>query len=251
MLGFVFVAVCVALRHLLLERPILCMTVMLVGAINLYVALANIIPMKTAMINNDGMNAITLRHSPAAIESFRIQLLMNAESSRGVSVTDMPAEWFELTDDADLLDTMVAARAYLRFVRLFTDGKFTEARRLGEHLLENAALVGVYRAQLINDIGYIAAINGDKETAHRIFRRERTKYHSLFRMNLAGARSSYAYQRLILGSEAGARNYRRHLDTLLTKLGNYAFKQDIDLEMALIETVDKIYDRMAEQRPEK
>ena len=242
LLGFIAFGLFALLSVVAKGLPILSGTFMCLATANLTTALSNAIPMRTAMINNDGMNAISMRKDPDAIESFRLQLLMNVENSKGVSVRDMPSEWFGAPDDSKLGNHMVADKAYLYFARLFEMGEYEKARDYADHLLDSdAALAGIRRAQIYIDLGYIAAITGDKRTARRIIKRELPKYGRISWTNIGAIRSKYAYELLVRGNEQIAGLRLRLFNIYLKKLKSYAFKQDLEQELKLIEYVDSLY----------
>ena len=242
LLGFAAFAIFAFGKSIVEAYPIINIFFVLSAAANLSAALTNAIPLRTAMINNDGMNAISLGKNPDAIKALRMQLLCNAESSRGVSIADMPEEWFVMPKDDKLGDALVSSCAYFCAARCFARGEYDKAKEIIEHLFEvDASVIGVHRAHMILDLGFIAAINGDVKEAHRIFKREYPEFSRSLRNNLCALRSRYAYELLIKRSEKGAKRILILMNMLSRKLNNYAFVQELEHEARLIEYVDSLY----------
>ena len=74
------------------RNPILLMF----GMIAIAMALANGIPFHAGLIDNDGMNAISLMKAPEAMNAFGTQFKIAAAQTDGMRLRDMPDEWFEL-----------------------------------------------------------------------------------------------------------------------------------------------------------
>ena len=225
-----------------IDKPTLAVFVVCLATANLSTALTNGIPLRTAAINNDGMNIVSLLKDPDAIHDFQTHLLLNVESSKGVTVDEMPEEWFGMPRDEKLGNAMMATSAYLYCVRLFLLGKYDEARDKMEHLFEiDAALIGLYRAQLLADLAFIASIQGDGREARRILKEELPLYYPMMRGNLALLRSRYAYELLVKKSEKGAKRILILMNMRLEKLKNYAFTRELEREKGFIEYVDSLY----------
>ena len=99
----------------------------------LWMAAANLIPMKSGGIGNDGYNAQNLGKDPLAQRCLSAQLWMNASLLEGYSLADMPEEWFALPQGADLGNPMIAGTAMQAASRLIALGELKdlkEARRV-------------------------------------------------------------------------------------------------------------------------
>lgn len=76
--------------------------------------LTNVIPM-TMGIPNDGKNCLLCAKSKGNRRAFYLQLKMNAMMSDGLSVTDMPEEFFETKDD----EPVNALTCYVRLMKFY------------------------------------------------------------------------------------------------------------------------------------
>lgn len=219
-----------------------CMLFATLSVANLMSALTNGIPMQTNMINNDGKNTLLLRRNPRAVESLRIQLLVNAENSKGVSLVDMPDEWFVLPPDDELTDAMVLSWAAMRFERLCLKDEYAEARDLALRMLSSDNLLGLHRASITISLAFVHIMLGEYDDARRIFKKEYYKNSALYQRSIEAARTRYAYELLVKGSESGARRQLCIFNMLMRKLKSYPFQSTLDHERELIEKINSIYE---------
>lgn len=147
---------------------------MVVSGIGL--AVTNGIPIR-ALVNNDGSNTLELIRNPAAKRAFWIQMKANALISDGVSIGDMPEEWFAMPDKKDYDSGLVSYIPYARTDRMITLGQFDEAYELRQHILaEVTGLPGIYRTILLSeDIFYELTHQKRAEVVEGIYTKEFAK----------------------------------------------------------------------------
>lgn len=122
-------------------------------------ALLNGIPLRLSSVNNDGCNTLELMKNPAARRAFWIQLKANEQISLGVSLGDMPEEWFTLPADEDMKNSLVATLGVFAANRLLEQHRFQESEALMEHLLSiPSGILGLYRGLLTCDRMYISLL---------------------------------------------------------------------------------------------
>lgn len=125
--------------------------------------LTNALPISSALISNDGCNAIALSKNKEAMFSFWVQLMVMDMQSKGIRLKDMPDEWFYIPSDEAMKNSMVSALGVLTCNRLMDQEKFTEADRIMAHILSiKSGIVGIYRHLLICDRIYIELINENR-----------------------------------------------------------------------------------------
>jgi len=139
-------------------------------------ALTNGIPLK-GLVNNDGSNTLELIGNPAAKRAFWISMKVNAKISDGISIADLPEEWFEMPEKKDYNSSLISYIPYARNDRLLTLGRFEEASELRKHILaEVTGLPGIYRALLQSeDIFYELTHENRKEVIDSIYTAEFAK----------------------------------------------------------------------------
>ena len=95
--------------------------------IGLLLAVTNALPFSAA---NDGCNLRSMRRSDIERKAFRSQLLINEQMTAGVSLSDMPDEWFAFPDDTDWSAPLCAGMAGFIADRMMVRGHLEEARTL-------------------------------------------------------------------------------------------------------------------------
>lgn len=130
------------------------------AAVGLGIALMNGIPLHMGVMDNDGMNVVTLRRDAEAMRSFWIQMKVNELQTQGVRLRDMPEAWFALPEKMD--DAMTAALGVLACNRLMDAHQFDAAAALMARMTRCTAMAGVHRAMMACDMEYIALITRGK-----------------------------------------------------------------------------------------
>ena len=205
----------------------------------LVLGLSNLIPLKMGGIANDGYNAITLGRQEAARRSFWLQLRIHALQTQGVRLRDMPAEWFEVPEDADLNDVMTASSAILAFSRLVDLHLFDDAKKWGEHILLTAnKLLGVYKNELLCELLFLEIIGAcRKEEIERLYNKELKAYIKATSSYVSRQRLLYAYEKLASGDAVSAQKVRAKFETVCT---TYPNEGEVVSEQELVGLIDAI-----------
>ena len=103
---------------------------LLLGVIGVAFGLMNGIPIHTDTIDNDGMNAFSLRKDPKANRALRIQLLINGKTTEGLRLKDMEDSWFEIPEDGDMKNPLISTLAVFAENRLMDENRIPEAVEL-------------------------------------------------------------------------------------------------------------------------
>jgi hypothetical protein len=101
-------------------------------------ALMNGVPLRTALVSNDGMNTLELMRSPVARRSLWVQMKANAFLARGQRLRDLPADWLTLPSADEMGSSLVASLATLAANRLMDERRFEETADLIDELIEGA-----------------------------------------------------------------------------------------------------------------
>jgi len=179
----------------------------------LFLALTNGVPYN-GPIPNDGYNALHLGKDPAALKSFWAQLKVNDASSRDVHLRDMPDEWFELPEGADMENQMTTSLAVLDANRTMDKKDFASARSMIEYLTGGeCALVGIYKTMLRNDLVYIDLIEKGKEAdVSLLTSKENKAFFRQMRDQLSVMRTAYAAALISRGDRAEADGIRERFE---------------------------------------
>lgn len=200
------------------------------AAVGLGIALMNGIPLHMGVMDNDGMNVVTLRGDAEAMRSFWIQMKVNELQTQGVRLRDMPEAWFALPEKMD--DTMKAALGVLACNRLMDAHQFDAAAALMTRMTRCTAMAGVHRAMMACDMEYIALITRGKaaqETARTAAQQKIMKQMKDFPSVL---RIEYACALLKEGDRAGAERIRARFEKLA---GRYPYPGDVQSERELMD----------------
>ncbi|MBQ8642411.1 MAG: M50 family metallopeptidase [Clostridia bacterium] len=177
-------------------------------------ALLNGIPMQTAMVNNDGHNAMSLGKSPAALRSFWIQMKGNVLTSRGIRTKDMPAEWFGIPSPEELQNPMTAVLGVLTCNRLMDEGKIAETEAtIADLLNRETAVVELHRYLLVCDRIFCLLVLGRAEEAAVLYDKKQKKNMKAVRNLPSVLRTCYSIA-LLLEKDAGlAEKIRQQFDS--------------------------------------
>ena len=198
---------CLCLWTSLLPLQVFCGMLAVFG---LWMAAANLIPMKSGGIGNDGYNAKYLGKDPLAQRCLSAQLWMNASLLEGYSLADMPEEWFTLPQGADLGNPMIAGTAMQAASRLIALGELEEADGAVRALLARDDLLGLYRLELAGEAIYCALVLGRRREAERLYTPEVRRYwKQTLKYYPARVRQAYAWALLAEGDRAEGEKLRR------------------------------------------
>lgn len=162
-------------------------------------ALLNGIPMHTATVDNDGMNAWSLGKNPKALRAFWIQLKVEQFTAQGVSFKNMPADWFALPDPEDIDNSLVASLGYFSYLRFLDEGKFNEAYDLSRlYVCTDSAMPGIYKSLLTCELVYLELILGRNEiNIDTLYDAKLAKFVKVMKTNFSVMRMEYTYALLI------------------------------------------------------
>ncbi|MGN1096093.1 MAG: M50 family metallopeptidase [Eubacteriales bacterium] len=210
--------------------------ILAIGAmVNLLPALMNGIPLRLNLINNDAHNALSASKSETALRSFRVQLLVNDLTFKGVRLKDMPEELFYLPSDEEMKNSLNATIGALCCNRLMDMHEFDSAAVLMEKFISSdTGMVGLNRNLLIFDSIFCELIGENrKERISSLFEELGIKEKKFIKMGAASPtvlRTQYAYALFYLDEKAAEKC--RNMFERLCK--SYPFSEDVESEKELI-----------------
>ncbi len=151
LLGGVLFNVLFSLVALLLnsDNPILSLFNFQFIAMGFVTALLNGLPLKLAMIENDGYTIQQLHKSERTRDCFLVQLLIQEKTQEGVRLKDMPQEWFNV-DIVESNNGIEAAINYASVIYLLDKKEIVQAIELMDKLIEkDRKMIGFHRNLLI------------------------------------------------------------------------------------------------------
>ena len=232
-MAIILFAACFALKKL----PILPEIMIMGGTISLIMAVFNGLPLKVGGIANDGMNALSLRKDVYANEAFNKQLLINAEQTRGTRLSDMPTEWFELSEGADMNNPLCATIPAFYCNRLMDEGRFDETEKSIIALINgDNGLMGMYRGLLISDLIYCLLLKGEKDRAAKYYTKEQRSFMNALRGLPGILRTEYALAICEIEGSQSAKKIKKGFDKTIKK---YPYQSDAELEKRLISLIEE------------
>ena len=217
----------------------LSLQVILLALIFLFGAITNGIPIDVGGIANDGMNALHLSKNPDAATAFRNQLLMNAAQANGVSLEQMPDEWFELSEGVDMQNVHCASIAVFRANRCFaTQDTITAENEIIRVLHSGYNIIGLHRGLLTLDLIYCRLVNNSNADISSLLTPELKKIMRAMKTFPSVIRTEYAIALLGENDENKATKILREFDK---NTKNYPYRHDAIFERSLILKVSEIY----------
>ena len=189
-----------------------CQIMALIGAVY---ALMNGVPWHMGLEDNDGMNAVALRKSPAAVRAFWTQLKATEQISRGVRLREMPEEWFFLPGEEGLHNSMEAACAVLYAGRLMDSGRLGEAGQVMEKLCEgDNAVAGLHRGLMRSDLAFLEILGENRREVidSLLGDREQQQLMKAMRYYPSVLRTQYACALLAEGDREKAGEIRKRFE---------------------------------------
>jgi len=200
---------------------------------------ANLIPLRGGGIANDGYNIMSLRRDEDARYALYRQLKINALLAKGTRVKDMPKEWFELPEGADLNNPIMAPIACMKGSYYQDNKEFKKSKEEFNYVLENCDnLLGIYKNEIQSELLFYEII-GDKDIdkINKLFTKELKKYIKLSKHSISKKRLLYAYELLINKDKKAAEKYLNEFEKLEK---TYPYKGEIEGERELIQWAARI-----------
>lgn len=210
------------------------------AVLSLFYALQNGVPIHTAMIDNDGYNALSLGKNPEAMRAFWTQLSVMELQTKEVRLRDMPAEWFYMPSDEAVKNSLVATNGVFYCNRLMDQGRFEEADEAMAHLLAiESGVVGLHRNMLLCDRAFCELIGECRlSIVDKYMSSEMKKFMLSMQTFPSVIRTEYAYALLYERNEDKA---RRALERFMKVGARYPYKSDLDSERELMDIALKRY----------
>lgn len=201
--------------------------------LGLFYAITNGLPIKTSTINTDGYNALELNKDKEALFSLWVQLKMNEQVIKGISLKDMPEEWFTMPPKEKMDNSLISSRVVFYENRLMEEHNFSEALEIIDKLLNNDNIVGVYRELLKCDKIYITLIeNKNLNIIVELYDKSLQTFIKQMKNFPSVMRTEYTYSLLYKKDLATA---NKIIDNFKKVSKKYPYPMDIETERELIE----------------
>ena len=226
------------LHYVFLPAAYVPIILLMFSIIGFGIALMNGIPMRMGMVDNDGYNAWVLSHNKDAMRAFWIQMKANEQISKGIRLKDMPKEWFDLSDDESMKNSMVATIRVFACNRLMDEHRFEEADQQIKHLLQiESGIVGVHQNLLICDQIYCELIGENRPDRIRAkLTKGQKKFMKAMKTFPSVLRTEYAYALLGEKDIDKAQKIKEQFEKCAK---TYPYPSDIESEHELMEIAEE------------
>ena len=219
------------------DRPIPSSLLLISALVGVVFALMNGVPLRTALVSNDGMNTLELMRSPVARRSLWVQMKANACLARGQRLRDLPADWFTLPSADEMGSSLVASLATLAANRLMDERRFEETADLIRDILAHpGATPELHQRLLWCDLATCLLLLGRQDEAAALMDDAHRRDLKPLNTQLAVLRTLYALALLADDDAAAAGQVRKDFDRIAQ---SYPYPCEVASERELLELVDR------------
>ena len=203
---------------------------------DVFLILANGIPMKINGCGNDGYNCLKLRHNIRAKEGLTAQLRSNSKIQQGVRPKDMPEEWFTIPEKVDYANPLEVAVPMMAASREIDRQNFKGAREMYEDLYSHRKeIMPLYLKEIACELAFLRLIAGEKEKAQELLDKDLRKYIETYRRMMSSKERVIFAIKLIL--ENDRQEAERILDDLRRRSDSYLLQGEVKSDLALMEGI--------------
>lgn len=233
--SLIAIIICILLGY----RDILSVFLYVFSITGLAVAVINGVPKKIGGIANDGYNALSLRKNAEARRALWLQLTINGGMAQGWRLKDMPDEWFNLPEKADVGNPLICSCAIFKGSRYHDRMEFQKAQELYKSLLSDAPeMLELYKNELRCELMFYEIIGeGRKEEIDKLYTKSLKKYIKATSSYISRQRLMYAYELLI---EKNKEKAEKRLKEFEKACRNYPYSGDMEAERKIIGFIQKL-----------
>ena len=190
--------------------------------------ISNGIPMKLSGISNDGYNTISISRDKFIKYCFYIQLKVNGLLSKGMRVKDMPIEWFNVKEGADLNNPLVTFLKIMEANYYQDKLDFNLAKECYENILDNAPnIIKLYENEIKCELLFYEILNENMEKVDELYTKELRNYIKITDCYISRKRLMYVYNLIVLKDKEKADKVLGEFEKLKN---SYPIKGDIESE---------------------
>ena len=190
--------------------------------------ISNGIPMKLGGISNDGYNTMSISRDKFIKYCFYIQLKVNGLLSKGMRFKDMPIEWFNVKEGADLNNHLVTFLKIMEANYYQDKLDFNLAKECYENILDNAPnIIKLYENEIKCELLFYEILNGNMEKVDELYTKELRNYIKITDCYISRKRIMYVYNLIVLKDKKKADKVLGEFEKLKN---SYPIKGDIESE---------------------
>jgi len=200
--------------------------------IGLAIGLMNAIPLRLAMLDNDGNTLRSLKKDPQAVLAFFQMMQIHGRIAAGDRLKDMPEDWFQTPVSADTTNTLIATIEVYRCNRLLDEQRFADtAQSIRAFLASGAAIAGIHRGLLVCDLAYCALMTDQESESTALLDAQQLKFMKSMKRFPSVLRTQYAVAILRDQDAEKAASIQTAFDRMAVR---YPYASDIASEQELM-----------------
>lgn len=233
LMNLIAAAVGLLLWVLIAFHPVWSTILILFFAIGIVNGLLNAIPMRLALVDNDGSNVRMLKKNPHAEYAFYQMLHIHAQSAAGQRLRDMPQEWFTPPAALDLSNPICMSIEVFAISRMMDQQVFEQAsERIITLFQSGAAIAGLHKSLLRCELAFCQMMRGDFAEAGVTLDEDLRKFMHSMRNYPSVLRTQYAQALMMEHDLTKADQLLAQFERIAKR---YPYQSDIQSERALIE----------------
>ena len=200
--------------------------------IGLTIGLMNAIPLRLAMLDNDGSTLRSLKKDPQAVPAFFQMMQIHGRIAAGDRRKDMPEGWFQTPVSADTTNALIATIEVYRCNRLLDEQRFADtAQGIRTLFASNAAIAGIHRGLLVCDLAYCALMMDQESEVIALLDAQQLKFMKSMKRFPSVLRTQYAVAILRDQDAEKAASIQTAFDRMAVR---YPYASDIASEQELM-----------------
>ena len=236
--NFIFALVAIIPFVLHVQAPVFLLFCGVFIFVNIVCLLANVTP-KVLYMPNDGHNLKELLKNKKNIRILWINMKILEQVHKGVRLSDMPDEWFSLSDDDIGVDAVASNYRAIVCERLCLMRAYNDAIPLIERALYGEyKLTGVAQTSLAASHFYISVLQGDFDKAKEVFERYVAQYDKMLKNEIVYSRIKYAYKLITKPTCTCVEKQKKHFLDMIDKMDNSVYSFMMPDELAFFEEME-------------
>ena len=221
-----------------LDNPVFAMFCIVAILVNLLYAMLNLSPTATSL-PSDGYHIKEIMDDKENVRFIWLSMKILEESHKGIRLSEMPDEWFEISD-GDAVDSLTFIN-YLATVceRMCLQRRYDEAISVIDYAFNsNCKPIGLTELSLAITRFHIAALEGDLEKAKNLFEQHMVKYDKMMKNDASYARVKYGYKLICKPTCSCAEKQKKHFLAMIEKMQKSVYSFMILDEQTLLDEME-------------
>lgn len=221
--------------------------ILLAALISLYLLILNAVPMKIGGIANDGFDLKSLGKNQEHKKDFWKSLDVNAKTNSGMLLSEVGID-FDAMDDDELLKEIdgiaIQIKLNIKVNYLISEKRFDEAYTLCKKLLNEKAVIELYKYELKCDKMFLEIVMGKEGRVKKTYSDELKQYiNRTHKYMITRMRLMYTYYLFMEKDEVKALKEKEAFEKACL---NYPDLGEIKSEKALMEYIESLHKKNME-----